>query len=359
MKFNLNFINFKKLYIYFCFLAVLNIFFSTNKVDANSFSINDIEISTPFEIDFNKNQIIDKGFFKAFNQLIITIIQTKDQKKLENISLASIKGMIETFSITEEKFINEIYYLTLNVSFKKKEVLSLLEKKNIFATLPIKKDVLFIPIIFDQNQDDIYMFSESYLFNNWNSKVKKHHLLNYILPAEDLEDFNLIKSNSSQLENYDFKKIIKKYDLEDFIIMIIFKNGKEIKILNKINFNNKIDLKNFKYQNLSLNNEKEYELLIENFKNKYENYWKSKNEVNTSIKLNLTISIDNNDNQKILKFEEILSNIDLVYNFNIFKINNKNNIYKITFNGSPDYFINIMKDKNYQFDRENQIWILK
>ena len=60
MKFNIKFLTFRKLYIHFCFLALLNIFFSTANVNAKSFSINDIEISTPFEINFNKNQIIDE-----------------------------------------------------------------------------------------------------------------------------------------------------------------------------------------------------------------------------------------------------------------------------------------------------------
>ncbi|MDB9718205.1 hypothetical protein OAA70_04760, partial [Candidatus Pelagibacter sp.] len=219
MKFNIKFLTFRKLYIYFCFLALLNIFFSTVNVNAKSFSINDIEISTPFEINFNKNQIIDEGFLEAFNELVLSIVQTKDQKKLRKTSLAKIKGMIETFSIKEEKFINEIYYLTLNVSFNKKKVFNLLEGKNIFPSLPIKKDVLFIPIILDENKDEILIFSESYLFNNWNLDIKKYHLLNFILPTEDLEDFNLIKDNSNNLENYNFEPILKKYNLEDHIIM--------------------------------------------------------------------------------------------------------------------------------------------
>ena len=359
MKFNFKFFTFKKLYIHFCFLVLLNIFFSTVNIYAKSFSINDIEISTPFEINFNKNEIIDKGFIRAFDQLILSIVQTKDQKKLRKTSLPLIKGMIETFSIKEEKFIDEIYYLSLNVTFNKKKLFNLLESKNIFPSLPIKKDVLFIPIILDENKNEILIFSESYLFNNWNSNIKNYHLLNFILPTEDLEDYNLIKRNSRNLENYDFKKIIQKYNLEDYIVMIVFKNNNEIRVLNKINFNKKMDLKNLKFQNLSLKNEKEFENFTENLKNIFENYWKSKNEINTSIKLSLTVSIENDDSSKISQFEETISNVDLIYNFYIYKFDNKNNIYKIIFNGSPDSFLNIMKNKNYKFDTQNQIWILQ
>ena len=57
--------------------------------------------------------------------------------------------------------------------------------------------------------------------------------------------------------------------------------------------------------------------------------------------------------------EEILTNIDLIYDFYIFKFNNKNNIYKIIFNGSPDHFLKIMKDRNYKLNTQNQVWILQ
>ena len=359
MKFNSKLIIFKKLYIYFFCLALLNFFFSTVNTNAKGFSISNVEISTPFEINFNKNEIIDEGFIKAYNQLILSIVQTKDQKKLNNTSLSLIKGMIDTFSIKEEKFINEIYYLSLNVSFNKKKVFDLLEKRNIFPSLPIKKDILFIPIIIEENKNEILMFSESYIFSKWNTDVKDYNLLNFILPTEDLDDFNIIKNNSRNLENYDFNQIIQKYNLEDYIVMIVFKNDKEIRVLSKINFNKKMDIRNLKFQNFNLKNEKQLEKLMKNLKNIYENYWKSKNEINTSIRLALTISIDNNDNLKISQFEKILNNIDLIYDFYISKFDNKNNIYKLIFNGTPDHFINIMNKKNYTIDTQNQIWILK
>ena len=225
MKFNIKLFNFKRLYIHFCFLALLNIFFSTENIQAKTFSINDIEISTPFEINFDKNNIIDEGFLQAFDMLVLSIAQTKDQKKLNKTPLSLIKGMIETFSIKEEKFIDEIYYLSLNVSFNKKKILNLMEKKNIFPSPPVEKNIFFLPIIVDRDSDDISIFSENYIFNNWNSNNQKYHLLRYILPTEDLEDFNLIKRNSKYLESYNFSEIIKKYNLDEYIIAIIFKEN--------------------------------------------------------------------------------------------------------------------------------------
>ena len=110
---------------------------------------------------------------------------------------------------------------------------------------------------------------------------------------------------------------------------------------------------------------KEKELTVEEYHEKFCEFkegkwiWKSINEINTSIKLALTTSVKNSDNLKISEFEKIMSNIDLVYDFYIYKFDNKNNFYKIIFNGSPDYFLKIMKNNNYEFDIQNQIWILK
>ena len=359
MRFNIKLFNFKRLYIHFCFLALFNIFFSTENIQAKTFSINDIEISTPFEINFNKNKIIDEGFAQAFNRLVLSLLQTQDQKKLINTPIGLIKSMIETFSIKEEKFIDEVYYLSLNVSFNKKKILNLMEKKNIFPSLPVEKKIFFLPIIVDKNKDEISIFSENYIFNNWNSNNQKYHLLRYILPTEDLDDFNLIKRYSKILESYNFSEIIKKYNIDEYIISIIFKENDNIKVLNKINFNQEESLKNISFQNLNIDNYKEADKLIESLKSVYENYWKSKNEINTSVKISLTVSINNNNNSEISKFEEILDNADLVYNYYIYKFNNKDSFYKIIFNGSPDHFLKFMKNKNYEFDIQNKIWSVK
>ena len=358
MKFIFQLNKLKLLYNFFLFLALINIFFSTGKSHAKTFSINDIEISTPFEINFNKNEIIDEGFVKAFNELVLSILQSKDQVKLKNTSINKIKGMIETFSITEEKFINEIYYLTLNVSFNKKNIFDLLESKNVFPSLPFKKNFLFIPVFVDQNKNQVSIFSENKLFTSWNLNNKKYSLLNYILPTEDLDDFSLIKKNINSLETYDFKEITNKYNINDHIIMIVYKNNNKIRVFNKIFFNQKNNLKNLNFTEVNFNNEKEIFQFIDNLKIVYEDFWKSQNQINTSVKLSLNVSIDNSNNIKISKFEKILSDMDLIYNFYIYKFDNKNNFYKVIFNGTPDKFLEVMSDQNYDFEIKNKIWVL-
>ena len=81
--------------------------------------------------------------------------------------------MIETFSIKEEKFIDELYYVNLDVSFNKKKLLNYLREKNVFPSTPLKKKIFFIPIIIDENKKDLLIFSNNEIFNQWNLYQKK------------------------------------------------------------------------------------------------------------------------------------------------------------------------------------------
>ena len=359
MKYIFQNLKLRKLYIFFLFLAVLNIFFSTGISQAKTLTINDIELSTPFKIDFNKNKIIDEGFIQAFNQLILSTAQSKDHHKLKQITLSQIKSMISTFSIKEEKFIDEIYYIKLNVTFDKKIIFDLLEKNNIFPSLPVKKDIVFIPIIVNQNENQIKMFSDNIIYNLWNSNINQYDLLNYILPTEDLEDLNLVKKNSKNLENFEFREIVKKYNIENYIISIFFIDSEQTSLLNKIKLDNQKNLKNILIKNIDFNNNSEINEFIESLKVTFEDYHKSQNEINTSIKLPLTISVENSNNIKIYQLEEKLSNIDLIYDFYIYKFDNEKNIYKIIFNGTPGKFIELMKNNNYEFETDSKIWVMK
>ena len=109
-------------------------------------------MSKPFELNFNKNRVIDKGFNKAFYELISLLVMSKDREKINLIKLNEIKGMIESFSIKEEKFVDEIYYVKLGVTFNKKKIFNYLTQKNIFPSMPNKIKFLFIPIIIDEKK---------------------------------------------------------------------------------------------------------------------------------------------------------------------------------------------------------------
>ena len=349
----------RSLYIFFSFLALIIFFFSTEAVKAKSFEINDIEISQPFEINFDKNKVIDLGFKKAFFELVYSLIKSSDFKKIENIRLNEIKSMIETFSIKEEKFIDQKYYLNLSVSFNKKKIFRYFEKKNIFPSRILKEQFLFIPVIINEKGDDISIFSNNPIYADWNKTNKRYQLIKYLLPSEDLEDLDLIKEKLDVIETYDFNEITKKYFLKNSIISLIFKGKNEVRILTKI-YNDKNEIiKNDTFKNMNLDNETDLNFLIENLKNLFEDTWKKLNEINTSIKVPITIKIKNNDLKKSNNFELLLNEIDMVSDYSVEKFDKEFIFYEVLFNGTVQNFINIMKNNKYNLNTQKKVWTIE
>ena len=359
MNLNFKISNYSNLYIFFLLLALIKFFFSTTNLYAKGFNINNVEISTKFEINFNKEDVLDEGFEIAFNKLINTILKSSDLRTINKVSLNEIKSMIETFSIKEEKFINQVYYVNLDVTFNKKQIFDLLEKRNIFPSLPIKNKIFLLPIIIDENKNELFIFSNNFILNNINQDSQSNELLEYVLPSEDLEDLKLIKDNIQNIENYDFSKIINKYFLNDYVITLLFQGSDQLRVLSKINFNNKKFIDNKTFTNLNFVTMENQNRFIQIIKTTYEDQWKLINQINTSIKLPLTISIENNESLKISKFEKTLTEIDLIYDFNINKFDHKKIIYKVIFNGSPDNFFSTMANFGYQFVFKDQVWVLR
>ena len=349
----------QKLYIFFISFVLFIIIFFTTFLHANTFKISDVEISSPFELNFNKNKVIDRGFQVSFLNLLTMITTSGDRNKIKNIRIKELKSMIDSFTISNENFINNEYFAKLETTFNKKKIMSFLESKNIFPSMPLKNKVLLIPILVDIETDSIHLFNRNIFYEQWNEKKKNYELLDYLLPSEDIEDLNKIQKMSNIIEGYDFLDLINKYDLNDYIISIIYKDSNEVKILSKINLNNSLKINNQRYNKINLDNKKDFEMVLENLKNIYEDYWKKNNEINTSIKLPLTLSVDSRNHKRVAQLETAFNVLDLVSDFYILKFDNKNIQYRIVYNGSPRNFLNDMSKNNFDLIMENNVWIIK
>ncbi len=349
----------KHLYIFFLILALSLSFFSTTKVKAKAFFIDEIEIQEKLENDFNKEKLINKGFKKAFEELMSKLVQSKDLIKVKNVKLNEIKSMVKTFTIKEEKFINKKYSLSLGVLFDKKKIFNYLDSKNIFPSQIKEENFLFIPILLDQSNNDILVYSNNPFYDSWKEKDRKDYLISYILPTEDLDDLSILRKNYLDIENFNFEKIIEKYSINNSIVAIFFKNENEIKILSKIRIKEKKVIKNNSFKNIDLSNTENLRKLINDLKITYEDFWKENNLINTSIKLPIFIQIDNQNFDLSLRFEKILNELDLISNFSIKRLNKDYIFYELIFNGTAKKFIDIMKQQNFNFDTQNKNWILK
>ena len=78
---------YSNLYIFFLILIFIIIEFSTNITYSKNLIISDIEIEESYDLNFNKNKVLDKGFSVAFKNLIYKTIETKDRYKFEKTSI--------------------------------------------------------------------------------------------------------------------------------------------------------------------------------------------------------------------------------------------------------------------------------
>ena len=65
------------------------------------------------------------------------------------------------------------------------------------------------------------------------------------------------------------------------------------------------------------------------------------------------------DKLKITQLEKTLFETDLIYDFHILKLNKNFIFYEIIFNGSPNIFLKLMRDRGLEFDTQNKVWIVK
>ena len=344
------------IYILFLFFIIFFTKFSTSIANANTYKISDLEISKPYDNNFNKDTVIDEAFEKAFEQIILKIT-TLDKNNISRLrNLKTIYSLIESFSIIDEKFIDNKYISKFEVEFNKKQLFNYLEKKNIFPSIPTEKNLLLIPLLINNQTNKVYMFSENNFYLNWNKFNKKHHLLSYILPNEDIEDINIIKKNISNIEEYDFNEIISKYIIEDYIILILFQNNNSYNALIKANLNNKKIILNKKFvwkEGQTIEN------IIDNLKLEFENQWKKLNIINISIKLPITLSVDSKNYSLSQKLEKKLYELDLVSSYHIDSFNNEKILYKIIYNSTPDKFINEFANSNIKLNTSNSVWSIE
>ncbi len=352
---------FKKKYFHYLYIFFLLLFlffneFSTNNALSRNYNILDIKVKENYDINFDKSKVIDKAFSEAFETLIFKLIESEDRSKIRNISLKDKKNLIENFSISNEQFVNNKYIGLFNVQFSKRKIINYLNNRDIIPSSPKEIEIFLIPILIDTNLNELYYLNQNIFYKNWNVNSKNYHLIKYVLPNEDIEDYDIIKKNINNIENYDFKEITEKYNLKNEIILIMLKSNTQLKVFSKIKFEeNKLLLNRiYNLENAKIDDKINY--IIYNIKDNFEDKWKAVNKINTSIKIPIKLSIDSNNTKLTEKLENKLSTIDLISRYKIEKFNNKEIIYKVIFNGSPNKLLDIMKLYDFKINNSNKVW---
>ena len=186
----------------------------------------------------------------------------------------------------------------------------------------------------------------------------KIYFLEYILPTEDIDIINILNQNIDKLENFNYESIIKKYNVQDYIVCLIYRNNNRVKVLSKVMINNEEKIYSSSYEDFNIKDDTNVKRLINSTKNTFEDNWKRLNLINRSVKLPLNISVNAEDTKKNIKFEKFLSDTEFVSDFFIKDFNNLKINYRIIFNGSPSKFLELCNKNNILINTDSQIWNL-
>ena len=344
---------------YIIFLALFLLIILSNKSFSTTigFGVNNLEVSEEFDLKFSKDRVIEKAFKKGFNQFLFKILTFKDYNKIKNTNLSEIKPLIENFKIKNEKFQESKYKANFEINFNKKKIFNFLEKKDLFISIPLKLDVVILPIIIDNG--NLKIFNKNLVYSNWPINDKKRYLLNYILPLEDIEDFDKLINETDDIENFNMINFAKKYNSKNFILSLIYKDQNKLNIYSKIKFKKNSKNSNLIIDNANLKDSFLLQSYIETLKIHYEDIWKKQNQINTSIKLTLEIVLNSNNFDEIKKFENALNDIYLINSFSIKKFNLEKSVYKIVYNGNPNTLLDKFKEKNIFLLHDDNKWIVK
>tara|TARA_B100001250_G_scaffold94900_1_gene79232 strand:+ start:54 stop:1127 length:1074 start_codon:yes stop_codon:yes gene_type:complete len=347
----------KTFFLIFIFLLI-NLL-SIKSVNAISFVVNDLLIEKKYDKKFTRDKVYNLAFKKAFNEIMLKIVSTSNQNKISDTTINTIKSLIDSFNIYDEKFIENKYTAKVDVTFNKKNTLMYLETKNIFPSIPKKVDIFFLPIIVDSEKNDLLLFGKNSLYSKWDNSKKSYHLIQYIMPQEDIDYIKVLKKELDNLEGFDFENFAKQYELKNFIISIIYIDEIETRILSKIKINDNLKILNKKIKKINFKDKDNLSKVILNLKNDYEDQWKILNQINTSIKLPITLSVSSKDMHKVFDIEKKLKDIDLISEVYIQSFDAETIIFKIIFNGSPNQFLSSVSEKNINFEKDESIWRVK
>ena len=351
--------NINSLYFFFLLLILIFIKFSTVKLIADNYTVKNIKIKELYDINFNKDQVISKGFETAFKIIISRTVENKDKILFKDTPKNKISSLIDNFSLTNEKFVNNNYEFDFEVKFDKKKLLSFIRSKNVISSVPKFTEVLFIPILIDTQRNELKYFNQNYFYNHWNKINKNYFLLNYNLPDENIENFRLFQKIKNNIESKDLSEITNKYNFENIFIVIFYKNNNNLKIFSKISFVNLDFTFNLEQNNINYDINKELDNIILDLKNIYEDKWKLINKINTSIIIPIIISIENNNFFITDKLEKILNQSDFVYEYKIEKLNSKEVVYKIIYNSNPDKLLSTFKKNNINVNSSSNTWKIR
>ena len=322
--------------------------------EENIFIIDNVRIEEAIDLNFSREKYIDLAFKNSFKMLMSKILVEKDFNKISNMKLDNIKKLISSFKIKEEKFKGEIYKANYEILFNEKKVKKFLGDENISFFQPQRISAVFYPIMIAKNE--IKIFNNNFFYNKWMSIDIKNHLIDFVLPIENVEDLSKISKHKNRIEELNIDSFVNKYDLKNYVFALMSYEDNELNIHLKTNFNQNKISKNLNYDLNNIENEKELFEIGKNLKIKISDLWKEENIINLAMPLTINIEYKYSNLKDFDKLKNVFSKISIIDNFYLDEFNIKSSFFKIYYYGNPKKLSSELLSFGYELKDINGRW---
>ena len=176
----------------------------------------------------------------------------------------------------------------------------------------------------------IYKIFKNKFFEEWNEN-KDLENINFILPVENIEDINFIKTKFRDLEEIDLSKLVSNYEIENNSILIFRHNNNKLKVFLKTNLNGVKKNNKIEFTVEDLNNKDVRKELIKNLKFYINELWKEENLIDISAPATLTFITNLNKPEKLQLVLSKLTNINFIDSYKVLEFNKNTAKIKIIF----------------------------
>ena len=341
-------------------IYIIVFFIKTGNVFSNSniFNVDNIEITN--DNIKSREELINKAFKLGFQKLIKKILQKQDISSVSKTNLSEIKNLVSKYQIIENSITVEKSITIVNISFDNVKINNFFYNKNISYADISKSSIILLPILIEDNS--FYMFSKNYFYNNWNNgelESNEKDFIEYIMPLENIETIEIINKNRNNLENIEIKKFLSKYNIKDYIFIIIKPLENKTTIFLKGYLSGKEVVKNFNYTITNLVKEEYYADITKKIKSEISDIWKAQNLIDVRTPSYLNIILNLNKQRDLLNLQIALDKISLIENYHVIELNKDYAKIKIKYLGKIDKIKNRFTDQGIQIKVTNNQWVLK
>ena len=326
--------------IFIC--CILIIFFKTGNVlsDNNIFNVNNVTISK--ENSKNREELVKRAFKKSFDELINRLLLQEDHRKVSNINLEEIKKLISYYQIINSDMKND--NIKVNVFFDKEKMHNFFYNRNILYSDIINTEVILFPLL--KKRKKYFIYSQNYFYDNW-YKENPDNLIQYTVPAENIENIQKINSNKDSIYNLDISDFFKEYKFKNMVFATIEINKNVADIFLSTSLEGKKINKKFSVNKKEDLNQKEfYNNIILQTSHLIRDLIKSQNLIDVRTPSFLNVKIKLNKKSNLIEFSNRLEKIDLIDNFYVQELNKDYVLVKIRYLGKIDKIINKLKSQN-------------